>query len=272
MIIKAGDLLRLVTSAAMTVDVSVHYIDSGPNRLPANGNTAITTATTTTICPGSLMTGTARVIRAVHIRNKDTGPTNVTVTLAGFTMATATTASTAVTVEIYKATLAAGGELHYDENVGWYVTTPNPIGVASTLIVAANVANANATPDTLADITGLTFAVLNGKTYRFRASIAFTSAATTTGARFTINGPTMTGINFVSRWTLTANTEFFGYHTALLGGAVQASALTTGNMATIEGLCTPSADGTLAVQFSSEITVSAITALAGSTLDYMRVL
>lgn len=261
--LKQGNYLSLVTSSGADVSVSASYRDDGSIKTSTPGvlNTAITTATTTTFLEGPTggAGGSSRVVERISIRNIDVTSNTVTVKLYDGT----------TNVEIKKVTLAAGGELHYEDGAGW--TTPSTAPSGYTLLTTTtDVANAHATPDTLADITGLTIAVTAGDSYRFRFVAGYTSAATTTGARFTINGPAMTSINFVSRWTLTATTEYFFYASALLGGTVQATSLAAGNMVVIEGVCKPSADGTLAVQFSSEITVSAITVLAGATFEVIK--
>jgi hypothetical protein len=135
-------------------------------------------------------------------------------------------------------------------------------------ILTGDVANSNAVANTLADITGLTHTVVSGTSYYFKAVILYTSAATTTGARFTVNGPTMTALGFRSEYTLTATTTTLNSHldTRQLPAASNASALLVGNIAYLEGMFTPSANGTFAIQFASEVASSAITAKAGSFL------
>jgi len=49
------------------------------------------------------------------------------------------------------------------------------------------------------------------------------------------------------------------------------SAATGGNIAIIEGFIRPSANGTLIARFASEVANSAITAKAGSIVQYMAV-
>jgi hypothetical protein len=126
--------------------------------------------------------------------------------------------------------------------------------------LGADVINANATANTLADCTGLSFAVTSGTRYRFYALIWYTSAAVTTGSRWTLNGPTVTNLAYQSTYTLTATTITTNFATAYAIPALSnASSLTAGNIATIEGTILPSANGTVVVQFASEIASSAIT-------------
>jgi len=125
---------------------------------------------------------------------------------------------------------------------------------------------------TLANIDELYISVTAGTTYRFYALINYSAQATATGSRWTINGPAMTSISYLSSYPLTSTTRTFTYCNAvqLPASANSTSAYTTGNTATIEGMLTPSADGTVYVQFASEApgTNNTITAEAGSTLEW----
>lgn len=266
MFINGKCVLKLTTSAAVTVDVNVAYLDLGLNReqRPGNVPTLISTATTTDILTAPSNAFVGRQIETISIRNRDASPCDVTVKLFD------PTGASSVTAEIYKVTLAAGAHAFYERNSsGWTVTPTATLGVGVLLATTADVANSAA--DTLADVTGLSFAVTAGQVYRFRAVIPYTSAATTTGSRWTINGPAMTAISYTSRYPLTASTETFGYYTALQQpAAANASSLTTGNVAVVEGFIKPSANGTAAIQFASEVGASAVTALAGATLEYVR--
>ena len=135
--------------------------------------------------------------------------------------------------------------------------------------LGADVINANATANTLADCTGLSFPVTSGTRYRFRALIWYTSAAATTGSRWTLNGPAVTNLAYKSTYTLTATTLTTNFATAYsIPAASNGTSIVAGNIATIEGTILPSANGTVVVQFASEIASSAITCKAGSTLEW----
>jgi hypothetical protein len=161
----------------------------------------------------------------------------------------------------------------------WYDDTSSrwrPIGEPPRIVIVTlpgDVANADATPDTLANITGLAFPVIAGYTYRFRFSIVYDAAATTTGSRWTASGPALTYLSSLcSDNSLAATTRSFhngsanGWDKGVLNVS---SARTEGNSAFVYAVVTPSADGTVIGRFSSEITVSAITAKAGvSYVEY----
>ena len=123
---------------------------------------------------------------------------------------------------------------------------------------------------TIVDVTGLSFAVTSGVKYRFRATILYTAAATTTGSRWAINGPATSLLAYTSRYALTATTQTLNYVTAYdtPAGCNATSVATAGNIAIIEGIITPSANGTVTVRFSTEVNASAIVAKAGSTLEW----
>ena len=117
------------------------------------------------------------------------------------------------------------------------------------------------TANTLKALNGLSFPVVAGVLYTFEATIFYTSVATTTGSRWTINGPTAT-VCYQSEYTLTATTStrnamLQAYN---LPAACNATSVVAPNMALIKGFVKPTVDGTVVVQFASEVANSAITA------------
>lgn len=264
--LKAGETLKIVTSGGADCDVHASWRSRGNNgqSMPGSLNTQITTATTTEVAAGpSDTTSTVREIETLSIRNVDTSSNTVTIKH---------TDAAGTAVELKKSVIAAGGEVMYDINRGWTSATQTPAG-ATLITLAAPITNADASANTLADVTGLAFAVTSGYTYRFRALIPYTSAATTTGSRWTINGPTVTSLSYKSVYTIDATSQTTNFATAIqIPAAANATSLTTGNVATIEGVIKPSADGTVQVQFASEVSASAVVALAGATLEWQLLL
>lgn len=151
---------------------------------------------------------------------------------------------------------------------------PPGSGGATIVKITADVTNNNGTANTLADVTGLSFPVSAGLTYKFRFVIFYTAAATTTGSRWTINGPAFAAGNlrYRSEYTLTATSRTFneGQTAYNAPAAANASSLTALNMAVIEGTITPSAGGSVVARFASEIASSAIVAKAGSYVEYQQ--
>lgn len=148
---------------------------------------------------------------------------------------------------------------------------PTVGGGATRVFLPNNVINNNAVANTLADVTGLTFPVVAGSRYAFKVVIVYNSSATTTGSRWVINGPAATDMSYTSQYptsatAITNNTSLAGYN---LPSASNASSLTTNNRCIIQGEILPSANGSVQVRFASEISASAITAIAGrSYLEY----
>lgn len=127
-----------------------------------------------------------------------------------------------------------------------------------------DVINNNAVANTIQDLVGLSFPVVANTTYKFKFVIIYSSAATTTGSRWSINGPAATHMSYTSQYPTTAtaitnNPALAGYN---LPASSNASSLTSNNRAIIEGEIRPSADGTVTARFASEISASAITAIA----------
>lgn len=186
-----------------------------------------------------------------------------------------------------KVTLGTGEKLEYQDGYGFRVI--NTSGAVKTAInqsnnatsssfsvgvLGADVINNNAIANTIQDVTGLNFAVTAGKKYWFRFIIQYTAALTTTGSRWSINGPAAT-VRYGSRWTLTANTETVGASGVSgydLPAASNASSVAAANIATVEGFIEASADGTVIARFASEVAGSAITAKAGSIVQFQEVL
>ena len=146
---------------------------------------------------------------------------------------------------------------------------PNVTGVTRVWL-PDNVINNNASANTLADVTGLTFPVVAGTRYSFKVVVVYNSAATTTGSRWTVNGPAVTDISYRSTYNTTAAAATINTLGAYnLPSASNASSVTTNNRCVIEGEILPSANGDVQVRFASEISASAITAIGGiSYLEY----
>jgi hypothetical protein len=128
----------------------------------------------------------------------------------------------------------------------------------------------NSSGNSMADVTGLSFPVTAGVTYRFSALIVYSAAATTTGSRWAINGPATSLLAYSSHYPLTITSETFNSAAAYdFPSTSNASSVnTTGNIAIIDGVIKPSASGTVVVRFASEVGGSAITAKTGSSLTW----
>jgi hypothetical protein len=139
--------------------------------------------------------------------------------------------------------------------------------------LTADVANSTTS---YADITGLSFPVKSGSTYKFKFYVHMTSAAATTGAGLALTFPdNPTKISYVTTLPVTnaSSATWQGY----TGEDLPAAAQTTfpGNFqgtGWIEGLIKPSADGTVQARIMSEVAASAVTAKADlSYVEYQLI-
>ena len=182
--------------------------------------------------------------------------------------------------------LGVGESLEYSNDSGWRVygnngavktslnqgTSP-AISTLNVAIQPTDVVNNNAVANTIADVTGLSFPVISGNRYYFKFIIDFTSAASTTGSRWAISGPSLTRLTMVSNYTLAATTQTLNsgvvaYDTP---AAANATSIVAGNLAILEGYIQCSADGYVIARFASEVSSSAITAKAGSMVQWLQI-
>jgi hypothetical protein len=274
---STSDLLRVVTSGAITTDVHASWLDlNGSTVTPGRTNTAITTATTTTVV-ASPAASTMRTIKTLCVRNKHASSAQTVTVLHS---------DGTTVVELVQAILSAGDALHYDEHAGFTVRdlygrvksrsdglVSASVNTINTVVLASDVTNNNASANTIANVTALSFDVTAGEKYWFRFVIPYTAAATTTGSRWSISGPgSPTLLHYTSTYTLTATSVTVNSATAYdIPAASNASSLTAGSIARIEGFIVPSSNGTVIARFASEVSSSAIVAKAGATLFWMRV-
>lgn len=276
---STSDLLRVITSGTANIEVHASWVDlNGTTVTPGRTNTLISSATTTTIV-ASPAASTVRNCKTVFIRNTHASTANTVTVLHS---------DGSNVVDFLQRTLAAGEALVYDEDGGgWTVRSATAliltrsdelvaaaVNTLNTVVLAADVTNNNAVANTIADVTALSFAVTSGETYWFRFTIAYTAAATTTGSRWAVSGPgAPTLLNYTSTYTLTATSNTVNSATAYdIPAASNATSLTAGNIAIIEGIIKPSANGTVIARFASEVASSAIVAKAGSLLQWVRTL
>lgn len=267
-LLQSTDKIQVITSAAITCDVVAAFLDMSMGDPPVvKGSTsgkqvtAITTATTTDVvaAPAALH---LRSIKYLGIRNKHaTSSVDITVQIN----------VSATLYELHKVTLRAGETLEFVDNLGFYVITATRKLFAN-LRVGADVVNATTS---FADVTGLTAAVESGKHYNFEAHLFHMANATTTGAFFAINGPTMTAMRLLLLDVVTANVAAaaMGSNTADITArdtnvSIETTSAITPILAILSGWINPSAAGTFAIRFASEVAVAAgITVKQGSWLQ-----
>lgn len=278
-LIGANDTLRVVTSSAANIDVvSLYSTLSSGTTTRGKSRVAISSATTTTIvaAPGA---GNERVVYNISLKNKHSS-LSCTVTLQDYDGTTSFDRFTLVLGPGEQAIsdgmgdwsfFTAQGAQKLSQSTG--ILSPT-INATQTQVLPSDVVNNNSTANTMQDVTGLSFPVVAGGVYQFEFFIGYTAAATTTGSRWGLNGPSFSRLVVASSVSLTATTNTLGTVVGynLPAASSASSAATTGNMAYMTGTITPSVDGTVIARFASEISASAITAKAGSLLKWVRTL
>lgn len=246
------------------------------------GRNAINTNNTTDVdVVGSPASGSRRVIDFLSIYNRDTVGATVTVKLD----------ANGTEFILAKVNLGPDERLEYADGAGFKVIANNGAvknamaagsNVVATglqnVVLGADVTNNNATANTMADVTGLSFPVTAGSVFWFQFFIWYTAAATTTGSRWSINGPASpTRLGYRSNYSLTTTTETtnsglsaYDLPAASNASSAQAAGATVANLAVIEGFIIPSGAGNVVARFASEISSSAIVAKAGSFVRYIQ--
>lgn len=128
----------------------------------------------------------------------------------------------------------------------------------------------NTTSASYADVTGLSFPVEAGKTYRFNFMIPFITGADIQGSGWSINGPAASFLRYTCQQTLDVDSVSHNVASAYnLPASANASSLAAGSMAIIEGLITPSAGGTVIARVRCETGGHSVTAQVGSNVQFM---
>lgn len=252
------DLLRLVTGSAGNIASTVSWVDANSTTLaPSGAGTEtpadITGATTTTVLAAPAAS-TRRTVTYAIWRNKHATISNlVTVVIER---------SGPVTKEQHQVTLAPGEALEFTPDLGFF-HLKSTAKIDQLLVVTADVTNATTS---FADVTGLTIPVKAGHTYCFEASLIFQTNATTTGARFAVNGPaspTYLRLAGLAAVTPSATAEVGSRNTATVSaydtsviGAQTTGPGTIDSLAYFSGTIVPSADGTFAIRSQSEVAIA----------------
>lgn len=149
----------------------------------------------------------------------------------------------------------------------WFDTFP-------LLTVLQSDASSPSAANTWGDVAGLSFDVVAGVRYHFKFVIPYTVPATTTGSKWSINGPAFTMLHYVSDYSLTATSrtmnEGMSAYNLPSGNPNASSASTGSNLAVIEGIIQPSASGTIIARVATEVANSLVTAKAGAFVRVAR--
>lgn len=252
------------------------YRDTTDTTILPLRNVVVTNNTTYVDLVPSPTSSTQRIVDYLSVYNSDT--INQTLTIIFNDNGTI--------YELFVSTLSSGEKIEFQEGQGFKVLTnagsvktsvnqgSNTISSSlSSVVLVSDVINNNAVANTIQDVTSLSFPVNAGSRYYFKFIYNYSAAATTTGSRWTINGPSFSDLSYWSQYALAATTQTLN-HGVVTYDAPAASSLssasTIGNIAIVEGFITPSANGSVIGRFASEVANSAITAKAGSVVYYQQ--
>jgi hypothetical protein len=274
------DKIQLVLGATVTTNQSVgfaNYRDIDTTTFTPGRSYVTTNNTTQVDLVAAPSSGHQRLIEHIILRNADTVAIQVSVIYD----------ANGTDSVLIKVTLQVGDTLIYTDGDGWSVlnsagniktlsetSASTPDANINTVVLASNVTNNNASANTIADVTGLSFPVETGEYYWFRFVIMYTSAATTTGSRWSVSGPgSPTELRYRSEYSLTTTSKTINEGASaydIPASSNATSAATASNMAIIEGFIKPSSSGDLIARFASEVSSSAIVAKAGSIVFWSK--
>jgi hypothetical protein len=245
------------------------YNDTTTTGITPDRNVVTTNNTTAVDLVGSPASSTQRVIGYMSVYNKDTA--NAVVTINQYVSSTSYT--------ICKTTLLTGEKLEYQQGDGFRVLgTDGSVRIIvnqSGPIVTNNLQYSYLSSDVLtnstsySNITGLSFPVKSGKKYYFNFTIPYSSVATSSGAKLSINGPSNSYLAYYS--VFPSSTTVASYNNALSSYDLPSAATNNNplnNIAKIEGIIHVSSDGTLIGRFGCETGNQTITAKKGSVVFY----
>jgi hypothetical protein len=277
-ILNNTDNLQITLSSSVTtsqLECFASYRDTTSNSITPGRSFTNTNDTTAVNLVTSPSVSTQRIIDYVSVYNSDTSSVSVTIQID----------VSGTPYILIKSILLPNEKLEYQEGSGFRSLNVdgalkltnmmgyNSISGISSVVLSTDVINNNVVANTIADITGLSFSVTSSKTYWFKFTIPFTTAATATGSRFSINGPTTSALYYYSyiptgTGTIATNLGLSTYDAP--AAATTSSPNTLNGIAIIEGIVTFSANGTLIGRLASEVSNSAVTAKAGAVVQYKQ--
>ena len=128
---------------------------------------------------------------------------------------------------------------------------------------------------TYTDVSGLSWYGYAGDVYKFRASVVYDVDATGSGANFSVNGPAApTVLSYKATFGTAAGTEAASFGNAYdLPATAQTtgSGFTTDNLAIVEGVISPSVDGTITIRGIREAATTCTVQGTSSVLTWSRI-
>jgi hypothetical protein len=144
-------------------------------------------------------------------------------------------------------------------------------GTNGTGLIVRKTSDQTGIPGTgMVDVSGLTVAVSNGQTIRFRAYLRARTSATTIAGQFSINGPAASIISYMRREWISVSAQTLSMGTAYNAlSSITAGPGTTICIYEVIGVCTFTAGGTFAIRAEAEVSAGGtMDVLAGSWMEY----
>lgn len=273
----ANDVIRITTGSAATIGYVIDYMTTDNASPPAiqsltsyPPSVGVYSSAGTTTVLSAPESGRAFNVKTMSFCNEHASQ-STTLKVDRYDGANAR--------QLWYGTLLAGETLIMNELGEWSVMTASGlVKSGSTLLdvvlrVASDVTNSLTS---FADVTGLTYPLLSGRAYAYEINLFHQTAATTTGAQFGVNiGATPTLLTGVAIQQITSSVTAATFGASAMISAVDTAFVveTTGPgannfLAYAKGLIIPSADGTFAARFKSEVASSNCVVKAGS---WMRI-
>jgi len=287
----AGDYVQLMWSTSNT---NVEIVAAGPTAPhPAIPSSILTVTQQAGIMAGTGITAINSLTGAVQTIGTGTTGTDFAVVSSGtshtFNLPTASAANRGALSSADWSTFNGKQNSIGLTTVGTNLATlPNPSAVRYLRINADNTVSAlslaslksdlgfntavlgtditNATSTGYEDVTGLSFAVTSGKTYKWRATLGYTNSA---NIQFAINGPAVTFNRYRFTSAATSTSNLVSNQTTYNNPNSTAAAVS--GVSTADGIIKPSANGTVIVRFRSA-SIGGLTVLAGSIIEWEEVL
>jgi len=291
---KAGsDVFNVTNAGSITLAASQSITGAGNLTIDAGSSSTLNLGTTnaTSIVIGGNTSGTItekvanssstafqlQTAGATSILTADTSATNFKISIG-----TGATGQTNPTLFVLDSKTGAGdpsttiaGSMYYNassarfrcyENGAW----ADCLGFRH-LIVAGSDSTSTASIS-CQNVTGLSFAVTSGVTYRFHATLIHTGSANTIGVGYGMSAPaapTLAATSFGSTLSTGIGSGGGNNGVGACGTPTASSANVAGTADTVDGILIPSANGTYQLQFEPETaTAGGVVIKAGSTLEW----
>lgn len=216
-----------------------------------------------------------KVVDYISVYNEDTSP--ITVTINFFDNTSLFTLATAV--------LGVFEKIEYQEGTGFKIISASGAQKITDGMVGSPSCNGNISyvlkstdqstnSNTFVSITGLEFPVIAGRSYWFRFVIPFDCTNAATGSAFAITGPAAINLYYYTDVPASVSTRFPQRGITIYDGTTASgnSAQATGNIATVEGVITPTSSGNITARFKhQEVATVFLIQKAGAHVQYIEI-